>query len=527
MATNPLIPPGISVIDQDSNSVDAKHSYWNLWSGNWAKIDLLCIGGGDILRNAQTFLVKKPKENGDVYEARCADMTYTNLLGTGVTYYAAQLFGEEWTATFSSVDGSSSKSALPPFYAGFAADVDRSGTGMSPFLQQVFKGALKFGTVWVLTDLPLQGEYKTRADQKAAGADAPYWTMFDPRQVINWDEDEHGVLNWAVTYSVRTERTFKAGIKAIDCWTYYDRMTFQKWEAPRKQQTGQPDTFAATLVTSGPHALAAVNRVPLRRLDIDPDYWIANRAYPAALDHLNLDNRYAWALKMANLPVPYIKGEFDEPPAGSTTELMQIPAGSDFGWTEPKGTSFEHSDRRLASLVEEIYRQMHLQNMGKRASATASSLSGESKREDREASQSILSSYAKWLRNAGRQLLRDVLDARGDTNLSAEISGTDFEEVDLDAALATLDLMTTVDIPSDTLEKVAQTQVALKIARDETEETRQKIKTEIEAAPTRSERAEQQSQLASQQFQQALQQQTDRAATKQLTNEELQGAPED
>lgn len=499
-----------SVMDSDGKGVDAKHEEWIARHRAYFFIDLLARCGYEIKAAAAQVLWMKPKEPTDVYSARAETLNPQNLLGTGLAYYTAAMFREEWMATFRRGGAPIEKAPATDFFmgdAGWMKNVDRRGTGFSDFLAALFEGVLKFQRMWVLTDKPRSNpsQFRNWFEQKAeVGSLDPYVVLYDGRNVINWDEDDQGNLNWVVIWVPKIERKFKQGAKTVDYWLYYDRQNYEIYRAERKGGASQPDGSKAVVIESGPHALSEFGRVPLRRCEVPELFWLGNRGYPLALEHLNQAATYSWALKMANLPVPYIEGEYDEPPTVSTTELVVLPSGTKFGWMEANGNSFVHAALKIASDREECYRMLYLQAQGKDASATASQMSGVSKEVDYRPVAEVLSKYAAWLRGGGEGILRDVADARGDKDLTASVSGTDFEEADVDGSLATLKLLDDANIPSDTLEKVVQKEAAMKLARDESEEVQKAIMAEIDAAPKKSEREAQQQQLASQQFANAL-----------------------
>ena len=500
-------PDGLTSLTS-GKGVNAKHSEWVDRAMAYFHIDLLAAGGYEIRKHPQHFLRTRHKEQNDVYLDRASMMTYQNLIGSAIGWYNAAMFREEWQPVFKKDGVTLTDSDPNDFYTRFTANADRAGTTFNSLLATIFETQLKFQHCWVLTDKPAfdPSQFANRAEQTAAGANDPYVVLYDPRSVINWDEDELGNLNWAVTWTTTVQRQFLKAPVTVDRWTYYDRKSFTIYEAERAEGDLQPteDDSKVKQIRTGPHALAQVGRVPLRRLSIPKLFWLANRALPQALDHLNQDNTFRHALMMANLPMPAVFGEYDEPVTASETELNHFPSNTKFEWLEPKGVSFEHSARRLSTLVEEVYRQFHLQAQGKDSKATASAQSGYSKDMDWKPANDVLGKFAKWLRQHGEQILRDVADAHDDASITAVVNGTEFDGGSLDAALATHELVEAADIPSDTLEKVSQINVAMQVAADEPDEVQQKIRAEIEAAPTKSERAEMQQQQAQQQFGQAL-----------------------
>jgi hypothetical protein len=514
--------PGSTLSLSSGKGVNAKHAEWIDRAQAYWHIDLLSMGGYEIRKFPGEVLYKRHKEQGDVYADRSAMLTYQNLIGSAIGWYNAAMFREEWQPVFKQ-DAKTLDLGPDDFYTKFTANVDRTGTTFNTFLAAIFEGQLKFQHIWVLTDKPNfdASLFKNRAEQTAAGANDPYCVLYDPRSVINWDEDELGNLNWAVVWTIIVKRTFQANPVITDRWTYYDKTTFTVYESQRPEGQVAPNdnADAVTQVSTGQHALAQVGRCALRRLSIPKLFWLANRAYPQALDHLNQDNAFRHALMMACLPMPAVFGEYDEKPTASETELNVFPKDTRFEWLEPKGIAFSHAANRLAALREEIYRQFYLQAQGKDNKATASASSGYSKDMDWKPANDLLGKFAKRLRQDGENVLRDVADAKGDLQITANVSGTDFTEGDVDADIATLELADDANIPSDTLEKCLQVDLGMKLAKDQSDEVQAKIRTEIEAAPTKSQRAALQQQQATHQFAQALTKGVDRALVKPVAAE--------
>src|SRR5579875_3714857 len=214
--------------------------------------------------------MEEAEEQNDVHGTRCAQMTYQNLIGTGLAWYIAAMFREEWRAQFR-LNGELVDEPDPDgFYRQFMANVDQRGTSFSGFLSQIFECMLKFQKAWVLTDLPALDpkSFGNLAQQKAAGALNPYCVLYDPRNVINWDYDDRGDLNFVVIWAPVIRRKFKEGAQIVDRWFYYDRTEYEIYESTRPEGQTDPDSDRARVVASGKHALAAFNRVPVRCFDV-------------------------------------------------------------------------------------------------------------------------------------------------------------------------------------------------------------------------------------------------------------------
>ena len=467
--------------------LDQQHDDYRDCKVVWQKIDLLSRGGHALEAQAERFLMQRPKELSDIYRSRRMQFTQQNILGTGIGWYQSALFPEDPQVLIRR-DEAELAGADADFWTGFQKNCDRRGTKFSNLMADTFETAALFGTAWVLTDLPRQGEFKTRAQQKAAGALNPYIGLFNPQDVTNWSEDEAGNLDWVVFSSTVTRQSFGGTPKIVDRWCYFDKTTYKVFEAVR-EDANQKATDAP-LVIEGPHALADLGRVPVRRVAVPRILWLGDRVYLQVLNHLNMDNSFGWALFMANMAVPVITGDYKDSPTVSETALINLETGSTFEWSEPKGTSFEHSATRLSSLREEIYRQMYLQAQGRSSKASASAQSGYSKEMDMAPSKDILNRYGEMIREAMVNVLTDVQAARNPKDeLQFSVRGFDFADSDTEQDIAEATGALGLDIQSDTYRKEVQKGICRRVLKDRPPEVLTAIDAEIDSAPTMEEQA--------------------------------------
>ena len=127
----------------------------------------------------------------------------------------------------------------------------------------------------------------------------------------------------------------------------------------------QQESAFAELVDQGTHALAGVNRVPIRRIVLPEELWLGNRSYLQLVDHLNQDNSLAWGLFMGNVPMPIVFSDRDVGPQTiSQVGFLQFEKDARFEWAAPPAESYALSQTRLNTLREEIYRSFYLQAQG-------------------------------------------------------------------------------------------------------------------------------------------------------------------
>jgi hypothetical protein len=394
-------------------------------------------------------------------------------------------------------------------YTAFLTNCDRAKTTYVDFWRDVFAKLLVFKGCYVVVDLPRAAGESNLKEQQESGALEPYLVIYGPQNVINWDVDDSGDLNWIVIKVQIYQQEFLGKGVLIDRWTYYDRKEFRIYERPQVQNpsdsvpiildpTGSlissSAAATATEVDRGPHSMAGKNRVPVRYFSLPDALWLANRAYLPALAHCNLDNSYNWALFIANLPIAVIKSDTELTQTVAETAVIHLDEKGTFEWTEPKGTSFSDSEVALSGKREEIYRAMWLMAQGRSSSASASASSGYSKELDMQPSRDVLAAFGDTVRAGMQNLLGDVALVRDDDKVEFDVRGFNFETDPALQEAESLEILMSLDIPSDTFYKQAQHRVADAYLGDANRGIIQTVHNEIDAAPTRSQQAAQEQQ---------------------------------
>lgn len=494
--------------------LDAKHPYWALHNESWTIFDLLYRGGQAIKSQAARFLTKRPKEVTEVYTCRLADFDYQNILGTALGWYQSTLFRKDPSIDIrlqSDADPEKLPDARKKPYTDFLEDCDRNGTGYIDLWRDIFLKLVLFKGCYVCVDLPrLDKAPANLAEQRAAGGLDPYLMVYGPQSVINWERDEFGNLNWVVIKIQTTRQQFLSDGLVVDRWYYYDRNEYRIYERTKIQPKDSDSPFTlvgpdgktldsgdqqtAKLVDSGPHALADQKRVPVRHFEVPEGLWLASRAFLPACTHINVANSYYWALKTSNLPIPVITDDTEMVQTLSETAYIQLSKDGKFQWSEPSGRSYEASAKCLGDIREEIYRSIYLQAMGRSASASASSLSGYSKDMDWMPSKDVLAAYGDGIRQGAQNLLQDVALVRGDADIGFDVRGFNFEVAPALQLAEELEILISLDLPSDTFIKQKQVQLAQAALPDANRAVLEKVAEEINASPTRDEIAAQQQQ---------------------------------
>ncbi len=484
-------------------------------SDAWSDIEILNAGGVRLKAAAQQFLIKRPKELFDVYSERIKRITQDNILGTVLGWYSSALFKRNPQIEIKGGD---------PWYEDeFLLNADRAGTAFVDVFRDVFKYLFLFQSAYVLADLPLpETAPASRAEEEALGLTKPYLVCYPPSDAINWANDERGNLKWIVFRTIVETGDFLEAPEIVTRWYYFDRQAYRIYESVASKEEAasaasvgifspsgiriDSDSKEAELIAEGQHALAPQNKVPVIRVRVPEELWFANRIYLQLIDHINQDNSLGWALFNSNMAMPVIFSDTD--PKNLTlaeTAWLLLPEKARFEWTEPEGKSFVHSEKRLESQREEIFRNVHLQAQGRSSAATPAAQSGYSKELDMMPSNDVLNRFGDHLRAAMQQTGQMVSAMRKD-NAKWDVFGFKFETKPVTQSVAVAQEMQDLGMfdASPTLEKEALKAVATDFLEDRNDDIKKKIMDEIDAAPTAAERNAAQVKAQQQAFEQSF-----------------------
>lgn len=487
-------PPDLNNDDQPVNLLDLKHPEYESRFEAWLDLSLMYEGGAALKAKCERLLKKRPREDEEVYAARMDRFSYQNILGTGLGWYGAAMFDTIPEIFFSGKGGDNS-------YTKFLQNCDGIGTAYVDFFKKVFQVLLTYGAGWVLTDLKALGKDEeppiSLDDERKRGLLDPHLACYSPLSVINWQMDEMGKLKWAIVKTESQQQEFLRKPEIVTTYYYYDREVYHVYEDRRSPEeqirllTADSGRIAKH-IRSGRHALAHVDRLPIRRLTLSEGLWLANRAYLLLIDHLNQDNTLAWSLFMSNLAIPIVIGDVD--PSSMTyseTGYMQFPSGTLYQWSEPEGKSFSHSAKRVESLREECFRSMNLQSQGRSMRATPSMQSGRSKILEMMPAKQILAGMGDDVRRHMQDVLIDVRDARRESKVEPDVRGFTFQEDMSTEEVFAVSSLIQMKIPSKTFEKYVYKKVAKTWMIDANRDELTKVYDEIDAGPTLEEREQQ------------------------------------
>jgi hypothetical protein len=448
--------------------IDREHPEYLALKHVWRRYRDLYIGGERLKLHAQEYLLPRQREPGDVYTERLSRAFYENYIGSIVDWYSATLFRREPVVTF---EGTNARGR--DFFAGLMDEVDLKGTVLSDFFRAQFVESLITGSSYVLVDFPRTAEKAgTRAEEDATGASRAYLVPYAADDVINWNLDEQGNLDWVVIRQklIKKDRVEDPEWRTETRWSYYDKQTFRIYSKVDDE---------VRLVDEGTHALAKLNKVPLFDLRIPEGMWMLNRAGLLQLEHFNKSNALSWALTMGLFAMPVVYSDRDFSQMVGESYYIQLAPDDKFGWTEPEGKVFQIAQDNLTRLQEEIYRVCYLAQAGGSLSAGGVQ-SGISRQLDFSITQEVLRAYGDAMKDLIRRVLTAIEAARED-GIAISVTGMDeFDIPDCGTELSDAKELLGLGVESPTLKKEIFKKLALKYLSDSRQDVKDRIVGEIE-----------------------------------------------
>jgi hypothetical protein len=492
--------------------LDTKHADWTLYSDTWLNTSVMYDGSPAIDKCVSRFLTQRPREDIILFAHRCALFTYENHLRTGLGYYEAQMFREDPDIHLKMKDPKTGDpvvdSTLNPeqeaFYTlRFLKNCDRAGTPMVDKWQKVYQYGLLYGSAWLLTDLPSPSTApNTLKDQQDQYLLDPYQVLYQPRDIINYEVDEQGNLEWAMVFTRIEKQEFLKPAMVTDRWSYYDRQTYSIYEQTYAREStdvqikATQDDEPCLLVATGYHAMHASNQVPLQKVTFPTSWWLAKGAYSPARSLINVSNARQWSLLMSALAVPVVKTSREITQiTNSETTFLQLDPGDEYSYTEPEGRAWAELLKEKISLKEDMYRSMYLVAMARDTNATAAAQSGVSKQQDMAPSHVVLSGMGAILRSSMQEALQRVALVRaslpgseGDADLVPDVRGFDFDDSLSVEEIDVIQTLLGVEVPSDLFEKELFKSAARSFFKNSNPDGLTEIFKQIDAAPTKEQR---------------------------------------
>jgi hypothetical protein len=451
-------------------TINREHPEYVARKAMWSKYKDLYAGGEQLRARASEYLVRRHREPGEVYSERLNRAFYENYIGSIVDWYAATLMHREPGYLIEGNDAPAKE-----FFSSLADNCDLKGTSLSEFFRRRFVDAMVCGTSYIVVDFPRgKGPVLSRAEEDAAGVSRAYLMSYEADEVINWNYDRTGGLEWVVirTQCLQQSTVADAKWERETRWIYYDRESFRVY-----RKSG--DDGAIELIDEGAHGLASLRRVPVFMLEVQEGLWMMNKAALLQLEHFNKANALSWALTMGLFATPVVYSDKEWNQVVGESYYIQLGAQDRFGWTEPEGKVYQIAADNLDKLKDEIYRVCYLLNQ---AGSSTVRQSGLSKQLDFGTTEEVLRAFGTTVKETIKQILWAIAAVRQD-GLTIDVAGLDEFDIDefgteLDDAKKLLDL----GIGSATLRKQIFKRLALKYLCDARQELKTQVMEEIDAA---------------------------------------------
>ena len=453
-----------------TTTINREHPDYVTRKGMWRRYRDLYSGGEQLRERASEYLARRNREPSQIYAERLGRVFYENYIGSIVDWYAATLMHRAPNVTF---EGNSP--AAKTFYADLSNNCDLRGTSLSEFFRQRFVDTLVCGASYIVADFPrANGAAATRAEEDASGRSRAYLTSYGADEVINWNYDETGGLEWIVirTSCLQQSKVTDAKWERETRWIYYDRENFQIY-----CQRGE--SKAIELLDEGRHGFASLHRVPVFQMRVTDGLWLLNKSALLQLEHFNKSNALSWALTMGLFALPVVYSDREWSQVIGESYYIQLGPQDRFGWAEPEGKVYQIAADNLVKLKDEIYRVCYLLIQAGETSSGAQQ-TALSKQMDFGTTEEVLRSYGDTVKDTMKQVLWAIAAARQD-GISIDVSGMD--EFDIDEFSGELDdakKLLALGIESPTLVKQVFKNLALKYLSDARQEIKNQVVDEID-----------------------------------------------
>src|SRR5436190_1465776 len=257
-------------------NINREHPEYIAQKAMWKQYRDLYSGGERLRQNASEYLVRRQKEPGEVYQERLSRVFYENYSGSIIDWYAATLMRREPMMLFEGGDN-----VTKAYYNLLADDCDLKGTNLTEFFRRRFVDALIYGCSYTVVDFPrASGPALTRAEEDASGHSRAYLVDYTADEVINWNYDQTGGLEWVVirTSVLQQSKITDAKWEKETRWIYYDRETFRIYRRTAESSPIEP-------IDEGLHSLAPLRRVPLFAMKVSEGLWLMNKSGLLQLEH--------------------------------------------------------------------------------------------------------------------------------------------------------------------------------------------------------------------------------------------------
>jgi len=479
------------------------------------KLNLLYEGGYDMMDNASLFLKKQSYESQKSFNERLNAASYLPYLSQFIDYFSASLFSEDLIVKEAS-DSDDAKtlgdSSIDEFYKIFSSDADGCNNSLHNFMKDAFTYSL-YNKSYVGVDFLDLSDEETPInllEQENSGKDRPFLYFIDPKAVIDWKKDPFtDKFQWIkIKYDqLIQDDPLKAPTHKVCFKIWTMKGEFANWaryeskELPIGKEPKANDNIE--LVKQG---ITDFKEIPIFDLCVPKGLHVGSKLGPICEEIFNRRSLLVSNMNKTCVSIPYIQlgPEITAPGHDMPSEIQQDPnrgvgirmklesqgfvvggSGDKLSIVEASGAAHALTDKHINDLVDKLHQLVS--QMSQSASAqNVSKLnrSGLSKQEDRHSTETLLSAYARIVKDFVKEVYQCISFARGEaivwspeglSTYVAQDRGTIMNEVQIVAGqIPVLSL-----IPSETFKKKYLMQLANALVSSSSEEEEQ-IQEEIE-----------------------------------------------
>lgn len=426
-------------------------------------------------QRSRRFLYQWEGEPDPVYETLWQRSEYFNTTAAIVDFFVSYLFLNP--PVIRPEEGADQ----PEWSISFAENVTGGGRSFVDFVKDSFLNTLiceRSG--WLIG----------RADSVAAVSaqdDQVILTPYDASEIIDWQHDCTGELDWIVLRKKQQYREFPAQREEVETFTYLDRVRWQSWDVIRDGVVSS-GTITERLETDG-EVVHDLGKVPFVELAVPPGLWILDKIAAPCLGLYNRWNRLKNAEALACVVQPYVVSATNdasrvvgEGPIMTLRPAVGEKGAEDFGWKTPDVGPLEFIAKAIAEARDEIYRIVHQMSLAVDSKAVgAIARSGASKIEDRRSSQILLAGYGTYVAPAMLRTMTLLSEIYGDGTTWSIDGFKNFDISSLDEELTTAALAMSMGFKSPTARKRIELKAVGRVLDGEDESTMQTIEEETSA----------------------------------------------
>lgn len=480
----------------------------------WAKVRTLYEGAKsmrDVLAKPgplrESLLFRRLGEEDDVYDDRCKQACYSPHMTQLIDYILSVLFSDPVEMTAGGQGEDRKPGSVDKFYDEFFKNTSRPGAkpiSLNELLRGLAKNALLYRRTWLLVDFPKAPVNEAgepirpgnRVEEEALGLDRAYCVPIDPDDVFDWEVDDAGQLVFALVHNKTQARESATATRdrIVETFTEYTRTGWTRytWEYSEKKPPSAKSQ--PTLTESGSHTFG---RVPLIPIEVPEGLWAGGKMESLAIEIFNARSGLSWSrnrslfqMIVAKLSQPDPTNPVSEDPDRGLNQVVgpgrviTLAEKDSYEYVGPEASPFKEAREDIRDLVEDLHRVLHQLAQSASQGASKQKQSGQSKQMDASAGAIVSKELGRVFRDVATTILAYVSAGRKEEKDWEAKGLSEFDDVTLDNFVNEAAVLETVPIPSPTFQTLYKFDLAERILPGLTDEQKDQIYEELEAAHT-------------------------------------------